>query len=217
MRQEKNIPFSKCLSSIWKSESSEPIIIGHLLCLCVYVPSCSSLAVGASRQMMFGGCLALSLSFWTFCSSLSNTVVSSSFCWKCSASNRERGICTEINVCLIGGKGIYVLLMWHVPFRCWEEDRYELIQHNTHERCVPRKIFINKLKNVKKFGALITQEITKRDLLSIFKLNILIIGLLPSELKFSGSRSGFKLKEPRAVTLSPLLGSDTATCMDWTL
>lgn len=40
------------------------------------------------------------------------------------------------------------------------------------------------------------------------------MGFLPSELKFSGSRSGFKLKEPKAVTLSPLLGSDTTTYMD---
>lgn len=49
-------------------------------------PRSSSLAVGANKQIMFGGCLALSRSFcasWRLCSSL---VVSSSLCWNCRAS-----------------------------------------------------------------------------------------------------------------------------------
>lgn len=53
---------------------------------CECVPSCNSFTVGASRQIILGGCLALSLSLWASCRSLSKTVVSSSFFWNCSAS-----------------------------------------------------------------------------------------------------------------------------------
>lgn len=54
------------------------------------LPSSSSLAVGASKQIMLGGCLALRRSFWASCKSRRSFVVSSSFCWKCRASVTER-------------------------------------------------------------------------------------------------------------------------------
>lgn len=55
-------------------------------CTMRLLPSSSSLAVGASKQIMFGGCLALRRSLWTSCKLRRSFVVSSNFCWMFRAS-----------------------------------------------------------------------------------------------------------------------------------
>lgn len=63
------------------------------------LPSSSSLAVGASKQIMLGGCLALRRSFCASCRSRRSFVVSSNFCWKCRASvtGREKDNTHAVN------------------------------------------------------------------------------------------------------------------------
>lgn len=61
-----------------------------LLCTERLLPSSISFEVGAIKQIMLGGCLALRRSFCASCKSRSSFVVSSNFCWKCRASVTDR-------------------------------------------------------------------------------------------------------------------------------
>lgn len=56
------------------------------------LPSSSSFSVGASRQIMLGGCLVLKRSFCASCKSRRSLVVSSNFCWTRKASATERNV-----------------------------------------------------------------------------------------------------------------------------
>ena len=60
------------------------------VCVCRPIPSCTSLAVGARRQMILGGWGVLRRSFWASCSSLRSWVVSSSFSWNSRASEMKK-------------------------------------------------------------------------------------------------------------------------------
>lgn len=62
----------------------------EVLCTERLLPSSISFEVGAIKQIMLGGCLALRRSFCASCKSRSSFVVSSNFCWKCRASVTDR-------------------------------------------------------------------------------------------------------------------------------
>lgn len=61
------------------------------------LPSSNSFSVGASRQIMLGGCLVLKRSFCASCKSCNSLVVSSSFRWTRKASVTYRNV-TQVRV-----------------------------------------------------------------------------------------------------------------------
>ena len=86
----------------WRTKVGHDALTERLL------PSSSSLAVGASRQIMLGGCLALRRSFCASCKSRRSFVVSSNFCWKCRASVTDQATHTQL-ILPPGSSGYLVL------------------------------------------------------------------------------------------------------------
>lgn len=77
---------------------------GHMS-LTGFLPSSISLTLGASKQIMLGGCLALRRSFCASCRSRRSFVVSSNFCWIFRASVMDN---KHARLCLLSVQHLHV-------------------------------------------------------------------------------------------------------------